>query len=551
MPVLPETAAQQLQWRPIDQGGQEAVNSRASLYDPAKIGLANPLLSVVAEINVGADHHEAVIVRHEEPGHRDKDRYFIMGLDGLGEEATVNGRYAELIGINPIMVGRGDDAINLWQGLDADISREHASVVRTGEALLIRDHSTHGTFYRGFDAGTELNYVDQYTQTALRVADIQGHLTKGPDGESYMRGYRVVNRDTTDVEGTINIRSWRTGVEAMVTDSRKNPAQYDKFYDAFEERLNAGGRHQEATEELVLDAIARTTQAAMEYDSDFANNQTLEMLRAVDPTFREIGLDYYLANGKGVCRHMAGAAAWLAREAAERGLLNGQMFTRAALTASKDVFNGHEWARYVAADGTAYIIDPANQARPFAKLADLAHDKSSRIYFEEGERETYLARAGAGIAVAGTVEIEPHITPTDEILMHHEALKQSESWQRSGELGVRAARRLERDIDDLTAESVHVLSDEVLRLHDKQTSQRITRYIKRVADELEPFLIVVNTDDHELDSIQDEQRLFVSVVEQFNRIKVDMVPPSRQKAFLHFKKRFLSDTIGELAKRQL
>lgn len=546
-----EIAPQQPQWHALSHDEALYLSSRGSLYDPKYIGISAPLISVVAEINMGPECNRAVVVRHEEPGRRKEDRYFVVGLHGEGQDTVANGQCAEMIGIQPVVLTRAgsgvDNAVDLWAQAKNSGDTSCIRLVRAGDVIRIDDFSTTTSFARGAEIDDKPNYVSEYTMTGLRVADEKGHVTIGPEGQPYIRGYRVLDADTSDIEGTINIRS---SEEWIITDSKRNPHHYRKLYEEFETRLPVRGKHSKITEEEVLGAIAYTMVDTMEYDPEFVR-QTRAMIKSIDPEFKTVDWSYYAANHKGICPHMTTGAAWLVREAKAHGLLDGDMYTRARLSATRRLYGGHEWGRYESSNGTVYIIDPTNAARPFGKLSDYVHDASleAGVYFEPGEREMYLAREQAALAVADTVEVKHEFTPTDKIKMQFDELQRRDGWNGRRMVGPRLRQRLEDNIDDLTAEAVRVLCEEVGSNRDDAALDRMVNYAGRVADSLKHFLISPAIMS-ELDTPQSRMKYFTDVVGRFNRVKINGMPDDRQKEFISFKKRFLTDTVRELANIQ-
>ena len=106
---------------------------------------------------------------------------------------------------------------------------------------------------------------------------------------------------------------------------------------------------------------------------------------SVNKDKRKVSLNYYLDYGKGVCRHMALATAWMGGELARNGILEGK--ATAEVNQRKKDNAAHEWARYTAKDGTVYILDPAQQY--FGRLDESLERHGSWEYFRPGERVRY------------------------------------------------------------------------------------------------------------------------------------------------------------------
>lgn len=273
-------------------------------------------------------------------------------------------------------------------------SRRHLTLMADGERLGVEDTSTAGTHIMTNllpKNSKNSDWIAQHTSLALRNAEREGLLDK--TGELFA-GRKVITRDTTiggrNPEGTVDIRAHVAGDEAIVVDPEKDPEPYDALRNLFIQKVRdvaQWGPNQYPTEEDILAAVQQTIRESMQYDLEYANAVSAEQM-ANGGGARKVNLSRYLWDGKGVCRHMALAAAWLGGEAAEYGLLPGRMTAEVNQRVSDN--SAHEWARYTAPDGRVYIVDPT----PGGYVGLLEGSiNSGWNYFREGEREEYLQRA--------------------------------------------------------------------------------------------------------------------------------------------------------------
>lgn len=365
------------------------IDSKRPVYSAEAIGLVSgsngaehvvvaELASSVSDTEWGK--HVAVIKSSDKNGN---STYYLYGLsvDKVTGEANA-------IDLPPVKLP--DDGSTLWIGRDksavpADTlwgpgsvysiqaSRRQTSFTINNGELSIGDSSSNGTKLLG--AFTELGGIENQKTVAIQLpardpyaaehtgfADIEA-LRKGfmtPEGKFAGR-YRIT-RDTEIGGGsphTIDIRSWQAGAEATVVDA--NSKEIEHWYRHYLDGALHSIREEEkrtgikATEDTVLQAILNTVKQNMAYDLDFVDNVSKEMVDDNDE-IRKVNLSYYMAAGKGVCRHMALACAWLGGELKQQGYLKGK--TTAEVNQHAD--NGaHEWARYKAEDGTITILDVA------------------------------------------------------------------------------------------------------------------------------------------------------------------------------------------------
>ena len=400
-----ETLRDQLQEETIHNTTAFLEGSAFTAYDPGEIGLSKAgYFSVVGEVRLTSEGTaDAAIVRDRRNG---EDNYMVVGLsvDEKGKP-KFNGQYARLQQGSELILGRGEDSTYLWDEPDTHVSRKHLALSISGSAIFARDMSSNGTVVakernRAAPVVVERDndeHRHEYTSKASDMLALNSNAKiEEKYGETYVDGRVTIGRDTAinrDRPG-IDIRSWRVGGESIVVDSKKYPEAFNKLQASYEKTLHeiTGGKKRRMTEEAKLKAIFETVSKAMGYDLDYVNKLEAHVAKQPKADMRKVSLSAYLEEGKGVCRHMALAVAWLGGELARTGELSGAMTTGANVR-DKDN-SGHEWARYTAADGSVYIIDPAQEH--FGKLEDYIDDKEVWEYFRPGERQKYEALKGKG-----------------------------------------------------------------------------------------------------------------------------------------------------------
>jgi hypothetical protein len=402
-PNKAETLRDQLEFRHMGEQPEVIDGSAFTLYDPGDIGLPRTgYHAVVGEFRMGTDDNvEMVVVRERRYG---DDTYQVLGLSKDKEgKSHINGYKVTLEQGKEITIGREHDATQLWDEADPEISRKHLKISLFGDRIYAQDISSNGTKAAGVVTGKtepqhETNeHIAFHTESAhelmLKLNSRSEIMTR--NGETYVDGRVTVGRDTiiNADRPAIDIRSWQAGGESIVVDSKKYPEEFEELKSHYEKKLKQlGGRFRKKSEEMKLRAIFETVRETMEYDLNFVEDEERKVQRLAKDGMRKIGLNKYLREGKGVCRHMALAVAWLGGELTQQGELDGM--TTAGVNQRKSDNAAHEWARYTAADGTVYIIDPAQ--KKFGKLADFLDDKETWEYFRPGERSKYDALRGKG-----------------------------------------------------------------------------------------------------------------------------------------------------------
>ena len=96
---------------------------------------------------------------------------------------------------------------------------------------------------------------------------------------------------------------------------------------------------------LILDAVYEVVSAAMPYDDEAVEKIVSETGNDNDG---KIALDYFIQEGKGVCRHQALACAALLERFKDEGYIRGT----ASVDRNSDTRGGHSWCRYTNSEGT-------------------------------------------------------------------------------------------------------------------------------------------------------------------------------------------------------
>ncbi|HSX05607.1 MAG TPA: hypothetical protein VLF69_04020 [Candidatus Saccharimonadales bacterium] len=279
------------------------------------------------------------------------------------------------------------------------IAPKHLTIRAEKRALHIEDHSSTGTLLQA-ELYRELEYQDDYTQAAIHLASVMRLLD-----ERGLAGRKIITRDTTiggpNPEASIDIRSWVAGGEVVIVDSSEAPEFYDKLRGDMLQKL-ADIREQQGgkiSEEDVLQAIEAVVAETITYDLPWANATADRLAKSQgNQGYYATNLAYFLRSGKGACRHMALAAAWLGGEAASQGLLSGRMTTDVSQRSHGSTREAHEWARYTLPDGSVYIIDPTPSSRYVGRLED-SRTRHGWEYFRPKEKVAYLTRLMHGKAI--------------------------------------------------------------------------------------------------------------------------------------------------------
>lgn len=348
----------------------------------------------------------------------------VVGDDG---KAAKSSPPLILLSDNPTVIGgdpsRGSGngqrlrAEQLWgEGAlyPGSVSPEHVQLRVEGDGVLLRDTSIYGTWVsrNAVDDPESSGYVAEHTMLNYRHARLRGYI----DADGKFAGRDIISRDTTmggsKPEATVDIRALSGGGEATVVDA-VNAGEIEKQgYKKLEDRYNEKLQRLRAAEGDLVESgsVARliydTVRESIGYDSDYADSVAAHVRESSTTGTNKVNLGWYLNDGKGVCRHMALAAAWLGGGAAERGELTGRV--TAEVNQRLEDNSAHEWARFTDSFGEVYIIDPAHGY--FGRLKDsldLTSDENKRwYYFRDDERKLMEARIATERAQRGKIITE-------------------------------------------------------------------------------------------------------------------------------------------------
>ncbi len=256
----------------------------------------------------------------------------------------------------------------------------------------------------GTDPSDGYDYSADHTVAGKYLAEKRGLLK-----EQLFAGRPVITRDTYPIDGHVDIRSWQAGDEATVVDSKKYPVHYDRLSGVFLQKIS--GTQWQYGEDMLpktLKAVFDSVSESMAYDLPFVDKISADM-RTKTSEHRKVDLSVYLAAGKGVCRHMALAAAWLGGEMEGRGFLPAGGKLTAEVNQSTKGNGAHEWARYTAPNGEVYILDPAQKF--FGTLGEAVKRAEGKpnaweYFLDEGEKKAFMAKM-AGQAMLDGAGLPP------------------------------------------------------------------------------------------------------------------------------------------------
>lgn len=388
-----------------------------SIMTPEDLGILSKFdsgedVKITGVFNIGSndDPRAAAIVNMHNPETNIR-RVFVGGLETDPDgNLKLNDSWIELDSSKSgVVIGRSGDTSDetigskqLWpasDNFDDLISRQHITIQQDGNSVRLTDHSTNGTYIAG---ATEMKYASteddfghmaSHTIRAEEIARSRGLLTReNKVAKEIFAGREVINRDTVDPEGMVDIRSWVGGGEAIVVDSKKAPEEYVKLLVKCLEKLD-----KVYTEKDMIKAIYETVSESMKYDLKFVN----DFSDTLESDHKKVNLEVYLGEGKGVCRHMALATQWLGARMLEKHK-NLAMFKDANFTSPVNQRNSdnaaHEWVRYTNSQGKVYIIDPAQQY--YGTLEDLARDQSKGVkrweYFKDSDEKNKYIQQNLG-----------------------------------------------------------------------------------------------------------------------------------------------------------
>jgi len=365
-----------------------AVHGLFPVCQPEDIGLASQMgdmtQSIAARLAIplnrdGAYGHFVVVRRTVG---KEKATY---GLQGLTMSYITGKPTVTLLPMVPIPSDGSDITIGkasktdekmlgaerLWirQRFGTAVSRRHVSIAVHNDIIGVEDHSSNGT---RIAAGKYTQrpkvmlpaseYETNHTAVVIEKARIDGlHSQDTFAGRKFITHRSEVGGSSL---ATIDFRSWSAGGESIVIDPSsagvKGREQYARYFDATVERIKDIELEKGSFDDRdVCRAISDTIYANMEYDLDWVERDQKERL-AKNPTgSRKVNLAYYMHAGKGVCRQMGDAAAWLGGELKQAGYLKHGKVTAPVKQIGNDA---HEYALYTDdITGEEIAIDPANK----------------------------------------------------------------------------------------------------------------------------------------------------------------------------------------------
>lgn len=244
-----------------------------------------------------------------------------------------------------------------------DIIEDPGSWKFTGiiPGLLLEDDS------KGQNDGAIFDYTyipKAENTTATSKSYEEYHAGGGVDQPEKYQGRPTIHRDSP-INGGVYIVPGSQ--EAIVVDDgtmskNGNPpsyveAAYKKAMDSFvatakAKNINVLMGVKNNLVDKLLEASLESAMKTIKYDSgvgDYALNAFRD---------KKINLSEFLLEGAGVCRHQALLVGYLLEKLIKGGYLGGSISVDRNRIPGK---GGHAWARYVAQDGTVYIIDPAQE----------------------------------------------------------------------------------------------------------------------------------------------------------------------------------------------
>lgn len=393
------------------------------VISPEDLGIQSTLsngetVTVSSMFDIGSDDDPramAIVTMHDP-----RSDTYRVSLGGLVADESgklrLNNAWVPLNKDSGVMIGRlgdrGTDTVvgseSLWPGTGyfaSDVSRRHVSLFFDGRNISVLDTSTGGTkFYKNGDSisvnvDDDFGHLSEHTLSAKEAARVRGLLKESAGNEEFS-GRSVIDRDTVDPEGKVDIRSWVGGGEAIVVDSEKDPVPFARLLDKCTKIIEDKGVF---TETDLLQAIYDTVSATMKYDLDYVDS----LSKSLTGKSRKVSLGAYLEDGRGVCRHMALASQWLGARMCEKypQLLNGGKFTTPVNQRTKDN-SAHEWVRYTSPRGKVFIIDVAQK---FVGTLEAVAEQSGRgkkrwEYFASSEEKKQYELLIAGrTAVKGSL----------------------------------------------------------------------------------------------------------------------------------------------------
>ncbi len=364
-----------------------------ALYPPEQVGLPATeygyRLRVVSELAVPANNSEslhAVVVQYRRNDGRTFFRAIGLSPRTPGELQRVLPMTEQHPGLTIIdrefTLGRElsqdtmlSPASAIWGKLSVEVaaeqmSRSHLKIAEQNGSVLLQDISRNGTYLpKGTqisgetampeDTSVESDIVRSYTTLGSERAKRHGLLA-----ETKYKGKRneleVLSRDKPVFDGSVDLRAYAAGREVLTVDS--SDPEYAREYAWLRQSFIVQWREIYAKKGTfsnadVVDAVKKSVRQTMKYDLKAV--EALVDTSILNTGSSEINIGEFMRKRIGICRHMGLAAAWLLNEAVAMKATpsKGVGYSEANANPKKD--SGHEWARYVAEDNEAFVVDPA------------------------------------------------------------------------------------------------------------------------------------------------------------------------------------------------
>lgn len=396
-----------------------SIDGNGALYPPEQVGLPTRdlngnQLKVIGELAIPASETEflrAVIVKHsaydgrsfhriialnepERPGELSLAAPLSEDTPGLtlheGTGAAIGRAHAAIEGISAAQAIWG---AALVEASSLKMSREHLAISIEDNEVIVRDTSTNGTYIV-----TKVPKIPKvrssYTASGLDEAKRIGAL----DANKYSGQHKkleIINRHKPVLDGSVDLRAYASGREANVVDStdREYSVEYERLYKSLlhnlaETRKKQNGIYSDAD---VMKAAYSAVQSVMTYDLEKVN--AIVDREIMSAGSRDINIGLFIREGTGICRHMGLAAAWVLNRASQSRILSRRDAAVSEANSIPEKRSGHEWARFVSANGEVFIIDPAYKyVGPLADVPELeakGHPLWDEYFTSPEEREYY------------------------------------------------------------------------------------------------------------------------------------------------------------------
>ena len=184
------------------------------------------------------------------------------------------------------------------------------------------------------------------------------------------QGRRVIGKDSK-INGGVYLGGGPR--EAVVVNDDETQPELGRLYERLLQNIkNEGGDYKTKALREVFELVSET----LEYDKDEV--EAIYESRGSVPD-KKLGLNIYVANGVGVCRHQALLCGYLLERLVEENHLSG---TVSVDRNQIEGIGGHAWVRYTSGDGDVVIMDSTQDY--LGKLSDLTSDQN-RWFYERPE----------------------------------------------------------------------------------------------------------------------------------------------------------------------